>query len=168
MGADKARLPWDGEPMALVVARTLSRVCDAVSIVRRSDDGWPLPVVVDAAHEGTHPLFGVAAALAAARSEIALVLSCDVPRIRADSLWRLLESAPAVAFDGERRHPLVAALPRSWADRALAEAIAGGRARDFVASCRAVDVPASELTNVNRPGDRPGVPSGVVPPEGLR
>lgn len=156
MGADKARVLWGGEPMALVVARALAEVCGRVAIVRREDDGWPLPVVLDPAHEGTHPLFGVAAALGASRTEVAVVLACDVPRIRPATLRRLLDRAPAVAFDGDRRHPLVAAYPRAWADRALAAAIAGGRAQSFAAACRAVDVAADELANVNRPSDLTG------------
>lgn len=150
--------------MALVVAGVLAEVCGRVAIVRRRDDGWPLPVVVDPEHEGTHPLFGVAAALAASRTEVALIVSCDVPRIRPESLRRLVEGAPAVAWDGERRHPLVAAYPRTWAERARAAAIAEGRARDFAATCRAVEVAAEELANVNLPTDLPG----VARPGGLR
>lgn len=156
MGTDKARLLWQGEPMALVVARALQAVCDRVAIVRRIPDDWPLPVVLDPPHEGTHALFGVAAALGAARSELALVVACDVPQIRADSLRRLLEQAPAVAFDGERRHPLVAAYPSAWAERALSMARAGERAQDFAATCRAVAIEARELANVNHPTDLPG------------
>ncbi len=159
MGFDKARAPWHGQPLALVTAGQLAQVCARVALVRRGPpDGlpWPLPdgtqaeVVREAGPvEPPHPLRGVAAALAAARTPVALIAPCDVPRVPADVLLELLRAAPAVAAAEGRVHPLVAAFPAAWAARAATLAAEGASARAFAAPAAAVEVPAAVLVDVN-------------------
>lgn len=165
MGTDKARILLDGRPMALVVADALAAVCDRVALVRRVADAWPLEVVVDPDHEGTHPLFGVAAALEAARTERVVVAPCDVPLLTPETVARLAEG-PAVAWDGERVHPLVASYPRDWASRVLQAARAGRSARSLAEGLARIRVPVEELRNVNGPADLAAI--GLVPQGTLR
>ncbi|MFT4627897.1 MAG: molybdopterin-guanine dinucleotide biosynthesis protein A [Myxococcota bacterium] len=159
MGLDKARLAWRGQPMAVRVADTLRARCGRVALVRRGDDGLPWPgeeVVQEPAHAARHPLYGVAAALASARTDLVLVVPCDLPWLTPGALDALLPG-PAVAACAGRVHPLVAVLPRAWAADALALARAGAPARRLADRLVPVELPASDLRNVNRPEDRPGV-----------
>jgi molybdopterin-guanine dinucleotide biosynthesis protein A len=167
MGADKARVAWNGQPLALVVADHLRSVCTRVALVRRgAPDGlpWPGPdgrdvEVVSEPEDGVpHPLWGVAAALAAARTPLVLLAPCDVPWLTRSSLERLVEAAPSVAVAGGRLHPLVAVVGASSAERAHAFAREGRSARDFAAELTPVEIPTEELRNVNDPTavPRPG------------
>lgn len=159
MGFDKARAWWDGVPLALAVARSLEAVCDRVVLVRRVDDGlpWRFPdgrdaeVAWEPAGGEHHPLWGVVTALEAARTPIVLVAPCDVPGITASSWSALLAAAPSVAWDAERPHPLVAALPRELAARARELATAGAPAHALVRDLRAVRLPEAELADHDDP-----------------
>ena len=91
MGVDKARLAWQGVPMAVHMVETARHVCDRVRLVRRGgSDGMPwidrhgrtLEVLREPEHETPHPLWGVGAALAAAEGPTALLVPCDVPSER--------------------------------------------------------------------------------------
>ena len=158
MGVDKARLAWDGRPLAVVVAETLQACCERVVLVRREEDDLPWPgqeVVYEPAHPGTHPLFGVAAALEACRTSLAMILPCDVPHIRPEHL-ELLRPGPCVATVDGHLHPLVVVLPAAWSGRVLAAAEAGESARRVVSELRQVELPAEALLNVNTPEDRRG------------
>lgn len=164
MGMDKARLNWEGRPMALVVAASLAEVCGRVGLVRRRREDWPIPVVVDPEHEGTHPLFGVAAALDAATTERVVIAPCDVPRLSPASLARLVAvEGPAFAWDGTCLHPLVAVLPKAWSTRAFDAARCGESVLAFAAACVRVRVPEEELTNVNTPAALGTPKGGPVP-----
>ena len=158
MGRDKARVRVDGVPMAVRVARVLGTVCDRVALVRHEPDDWGELEVVGDPPEATdrHPLWGVVAALRAARTPMVVIASCDVPDLTEQAVRALLLQVPSVAFDGTRVHPLVAVVPASWADRAAAHAAGGQSAHDFVAGCRRVTLPAEVLRNVNLPGDLAG------------
>jgi len=169
MGVDKARVPFPGQrPMALEVAARLGEVCDRVALVRRGPpDGLPWPgveVIRDAAPDGdAHPLWGVAAALSASRSEYAVVLSCDVPFVDSASLRKLLAAAApngAVGWDGTHRHPLVAVYPRQMAVRASTWAAAGRSARSFADPCLEVLLAPERLADLDR-WDQAGRPGPV-------
>ncbi len=159
MGVDKARVPLRGQPMAMAVAQVIAEVCDRVMLVRRHpDDGLPWPgaeVVWDDAGADDalpHPLYGVARALSVARGSRALVVACDVPGLTASAVGALVNGAGrggAVAFDGERRHPLVAVFPSDWAARAAEMAICGGSVRAFAQGCPSVLLPPETLVNLN-------------------
>lgn len=160
MGVDKARIPYpNDQPMALEVAAALATVCTRVALVRRRRDGlpWPLEVITDEAGEDAHPLYGVAAALRAATTDLVLLAPCDVPHLTEEVLRTLIARAPSVA-ETDRRHPLVGVFPRSWADTALEAARQGFSAHRFVDGCAGVQVPARAVQNLNRWADvgRPG------------
>lgn len=169
MGEDKARLRFPGHrPMAVEVARALAAVCDRVVIVRRGDDGpfhdddgRVFEVLVEPDDGEPHPLRGLAVALAAARGPIALVVACDLPFVRPETLRTLAEAAlaagrPAVAGATAGPQPLLGAWPVDRAAAAARAAAAGASARSFAADARVVRIADAELRNVNRPEDRAG------------
>lgn len=168
MGVDKARIPFpERRPMALFVAERLRTVCGRVGLVRRAvADPLPWPpgteVVIDAAPEGdAHPLWGVAAALGAARTERVLVVPCDRPWLAEAALRALIDGdrgQGAVAADGQGIHPLTAVLPRAWAEQAARAAREGRSARSFVADCARVSLDPAVLADLDRWEDagRPG------------
>lgn len=167
MGFDKARAPWHGWPMAIVVAETLSLVCGRVGLVRRGPpDGLPWPwsrsppleVLREADDGPRHPLWGVATALEAARTDVVLVVPCDVPDVSSTLLQALVDGAPAVAAGDGRLHPLVGAFPRGAAARARELAAAGAPVRAFASGARVVEAPAGWLRNVNTADSLPGEP----------
>ena len=101
-GSDKSRyvLPGEGQDMLLRTLTLLRSVpgIQGLAVSCRSDqmagvkERIPADVAVidDAPHEISSPFFGVMAALAALRCPV-LVLSCDLPRMRADLLSLLVE-----------------------------------------------------------------------------
>jgi molybdopterin-guanine dinucleotide biosynthesis protein A len=159
MGTDKARAPWGTLPLAVATASSLRAVCGRVALIRRRldglpwlyEDGTPVEVVLEEVTEEEHPLWGVYTALAAAQTEIVLLAPCDVPGLSEDSLRALLCSAPGVACDGQRVHPLVAALPRSWAERARSLALQGAPAHHLVRDAHTVRLPEPELADHDDP-----------------
>jgi molybdopterin-guanine dinucleotide biosynthesis protein A len=169
MGFDKARAPWKGAepspakwtvvPLALAAAASLEPVCGRVALVRRADDGlpWPLPdgrqaeVVWERVEAEEHPLWGVATALRAAQTDPVAILACDVPGVTAASWQALVAAAPAVAWDGERVHPLVAVVPRSLAARAEELARAGAPAHRLCEGLARVRLPPEELQDHDDP-----------------
>jgi molybdopterin-guanine dinucleotide biosynthesis protein A len=162
MGTDKARLRLlGGQQMAVHIAGVVSSVCDRVALIRRDRDDWgDLEVLADPPEAGDdrHPLWGVVAACRAARTPVVVLVTCDVPAITGEALQALIDAAEpdgAVAFDGDRTHPLVAALPAGWADRALSWARDGRSVHTFVEGCRRVTLTEGVLLNVNRPEDAP-------------
>ncbi len=173
MGVDKARVAvpgiWGAVPLASLVADTLSRAgCARVSLIRRAADADPpftdgegrrLPVLREPAHAGTHPLWGVAAGLHAASSELVVFAPCDLPNLRPRHVRALLEvGGPAVAACDGHRHPLLAVLPSAWAARALELARSGGAAQRLVAQATAVELDPLALVDANRPADLPPDP----------
>lgn len=157
MGFDKARAPVRSPPvaMAAAVAESLRVHGGRVAIVRRGDDGlpWigtdgaPIEVVWERERPSTHPLYGVATALAASRTELCAIAPCDAPDLTPQVWEALFDAAPAVAWDGERVSPLVAVLWTGLADRALALAEAGAPAHALAEGLRRVALSASVLAD---------------------
>lgn len=113
MGKPKSGLQIGGESFVQIIARELAVVASKVSVVGRSDDlNSDLPVVHDV-HPGWGALGGLHAALAACKSDWALVVACDLPQVRASLFDRLLtlserfDAVAPVQPDG-RRQPLCA------------------------------------------------------------
>ncbi|HEY7029855.1 MAG TPA: molybdenum cofactor guanylyltransferase [Thermomicrobiales bacterium] len=90
MGTDKALLTLrpGGPPMAAIVASALNRLSDDVFLVsppRPQYAGVGAPLRPDLYGE-TGPLGGIASAIAHARHDFCLVVSCDMPFVNVDLL----------------------------------------------------------------------------------
>lgn len=164
MGRDKALLKTAPSDPCLAerVARELEAAgCDPVLLVGDLQALQPVgrPVVPDPPTAHHHPLRGVAAALDHARglgAELAVVVPCDTPDLRAATLSRLMATAgPAVGVAGGRLQPLLARLPTAWSARALQAAEAGASARRFVdrPEVARVEVPVAEARDLDTPAD---------------
>jgi len=167
MGVDKARVAWNGLPLALVVRRNLLAVCGRVALVRREppdelpwieEDGTEVEVISERGDREPHPLWGIETALTAARTELVLVAPCDVPFLTPASLARLAAAGPSVAVGGGRLHSLIAALDKGKAATARELAEQGFPAVDLISGLPRTKIRPRELRNVNGPDavPRPG------------
>ena len=148
--------------MAVVVGVALRRVAERVALVRRGPaDGhpwwWPDRTAVEVIREADdgerHPLWGVASALRAARTPLALVVPCDVPTLAASTIQSLASfGGPVVVRDPDRLHPLLGVFVAADAGRAEELAAAGDPVRSFVAPYATVSVDEM-VPNVNRATD---------------
>lgn len=81
MAVDKATLPFDGEPLAVRVARVLGQVCREILVA--SGDGerlsWLGVEQVTDAVPGAGPLSGIVAGLERASNPLVAVLAVDMP-----------------------------------------------------------------------------------------
>ena len=99
-GSPKALASFRGETLAERGWRLLGEVCDEVLAVGKAADRLELPFpVVDDGRESRAPVFGVIAALRAARHERCLVLPVDCPLVTPAAL-RALVAAEAVSPTG--------------------------------------------------------------------
>lgn len=153
MGRDKALLPVAGTPLAARVGQVLLDAGAAtVHLVGRQaglgDLG--LPVLVEPSHPGHHPLFGLAAALAHASGELALVAACDLVALEAGPVRQLLlHRGPVVAEDSAGRRALLAVLPTAAAAEALTMAREGGPVQPFLRRFPPRRLPDEVLRNAN-------------------
>ena len=113
MGRDKSRLLIDNDTFTQRIASEMAQVTGQVSLVGRPDQEYPGLEIVHDVHPEWGALGGVHGALAACAAEWALVVACDLPRVKAwlfDRLLTLRHGFDAVAPlqpDG-RRQPLCA------------------------------------------------------------
>lgn len=107
-GAPKALARFRGETLAARAQRLLAEVCEEVLVVGKASDGLPFPVVDDGA-ESRAPVFGLLAALRAARHDVVVALPADVPLVTPGALRALGEAGavPSTVI------PLPGAYPRS-------------------------------------------------------
>ncbi len=169
MGRDKAAIEIGGRSLAALVADELvaagadevlavggveGRAAVAPSTTRWVADDWP----------GRGPVGGVATALGTARSDVVVVVACDLPALDAATVGRLVtaladaeDADVAVARSTRGREPMIA----SWRRRARAELVrlldAGDGAGLHLAldALAAVEVSVDDavVTNLNRPED---------------
>lgn len=143
--------------MAVSVAQALMEAGLDVQLVLRKGkfSELELPVLYEPSMQGFHPLHGMLWALKSLKeNECALIAPCDMPYLRTEGIQALLTAgAPAVAFDGERVHPLLALVPSSWTERVEEVLQRGGAALEVFEHAPRVLIPAGQLVNVNRPED---------------
>jgi molybdenum cofactor guanylyltransferase len=89
MGADKASLPFGDETMLGRITRIVRTLTDDVIVVGRRDQDAS---TVHDATEDQGPLAGIATGLAASRTDLNIVIACDMPLIRTAVLQRLVEA----------------------------------------------------------------------------
>jgi molybdopterin-guanine dinucleotide biosynthesis protein A len=88
MGRDKALLDFGGQPMLERIAGELSAVASAVSLVGARQLNPSFENVPDV-HQQWGALGGIHAALAAARTDWAAVVACDLPFVTSELFERL-------------------------------------------------------------------------------
>ena len=94
---------------------------------------WQYPVISDASDDFDGPLAGILAAMDYLDTEVLLVLPCDSPLFTAAHLQQLLDGLTeqfdiAVAYDGERLHPVFLAV-RTQLKASLQAYLASGERR---------------------------------------
>ena len=170
MGSDKSRLLIDNDTFTQRIAREMAAVTGQVSLVGRPDQTYPHLAIVHDVHPEWGALGGVHGALAACAAEWALVVACDLPRVKAtlfDRLLRRRQGFDAVAPlqpDG-RRQPLCAlyrvaeCLPHSAALIERGErkpvALLQSVSTRWVQFAELADLPGAEdfFDNINTPQD---------------
>lgn len=168
MGADKAQLELDGEPVATRLATLLSALCEEVLLVGGAPpDSAPGRRVADP--DGPRSaLRGLVGALAAARAERVLVVATDLVGVTPDLLLALVAApeadvvAPRTPGGPEplcalyRREPALAEARRRLAAGQLAlHALLGALSVRWLEGddLRALDRSGRALANVNTPED---------------
>ena len=152
MGADKARLPHQGWPVAVHLVQLLERAGCRAFLVRRERDGlpWirpdgsPIEVVDEDPSLPRHPLAGVYTARVHAGAPV-FVVPCDVFGLTVDEI-RQLVTQRAVALE----HPLVGVFDASPAE--LSNAVQEGRSVRALVASRDRH-PIGEVQDRNEPGD---------------
>jgi len=166
-GTDKRFARLEGEGLARIALDKLRAVVGRGAIhvaTGRTARALPgleeVPALADAVAD-SGPLGGIVAGLRRTRTGI-LVLACDVPRVRTETLRTVLETGeggehPVAARCSGRWEPLIAYYPRSASNRLEAALRDGDRAlHRLLDELDAIPVEVSdpsELANVNTPED---------------
>ncbi|OJA05723.1 molybdenum cofactor guanylyltransferase MobA [Halomonas sp. QHL1] len=142
-GRDKGLEPFAGLPLVgHVVKRLEGQVGELLINANRNADAYRFfadrviaDLVMDGAEGGFKgPLMGIYSGLRAAKTPWLLVAPCDSPALPDDLVARMIKGIGqhdiAVAFDGERLHPVVALLRTSLADDLAATLAEGERKID--------------------------------------
>ncbi|WP_031432385.1 molybdenum cofactor guanylyltransferase MobA [Methylomarinum vadi] len=118
--ADKGLELYRHQPLVVYALQALVEVADEVLINANRNieryQAFGYPVITDLNDRFQGPLAGILAAMTVSTGNTLLVLPCDSPFIQARHLRKLLDSLnesgadAAVAFDGERLHPVFLAL----------------------------------------------------------
>ena len=168
-GQDKGLIEIAGKTMVEhVLERVRPQVATIIISANRNLDsyrGFGCPVIEDTDGDFDGPLAGIAAGLAAAKTEWVTVVPCDSPLVPQDLVARLVAAVAddphriAIAYDGEREQQLFGLLHRSRLS-ALEDYLASGErsaARWFASQGPALvdfsDCPEN-FRNINRPDDR--------------
>ena len=117
---DKGLVLYKGRPLVSYPINALSGVTELILINANRNlavyKAFGLPVIVDKSTDFAGPLAGILSAMLYTTAEILVVVPCDSPLIKAEHLHKLLKMRAktnadvAVAFDGERLHPVFLAI----------------------------------------------------------
>lgn len=117
---DKGLINYKGRPMISYAIASLAAIADQSIInANRNQEHYQqfgLPVVADQTDSFDGPLAGVLTAMIHTDADVLVVMPCDSPLIKAEHLQKLLaaraknDADVAVAFDGERLHPVFLAI----------------------------------------------------------
>jgi molybdopterin-guanine dinucleotide biosynthesis protein A len=105
-------------PIAALTAVTDESIINA-NRNREQYQAFGLPVVADQTDSFDGPLAGILTAMIYTDADVLVVVPCDSPLIKAEHLQKLLSTRAendadvAVAFDGERLHPVFLAIKTS-------------------------------------------------------
>lgn len=133
---DKGLVNFKGRPMISYAIAALSPMVDQLIInANRNIEQYRrfgLPVVADQTDSFDGPLAGVLAAMIYADADMLVVMPCDSPLVTTEHLEKLLSTRAeqnadvAVAFDGERLHPVFLAI-KSTLKNSLEAYLASGQ-----------------------------------------
>jgi len=159
MGRDKALLPFRGATLAAALAQIVREAAGSAVLV-----GHPALGGIPDRYPGEGPLGGILSALHHTSAEWNLIVACDMPRVTAPFLRRLLDQAEAAGCDvllphspGGRPEPLCAVYRRG-ARQTIENAFRTG-IRKVTLALEELDVYRLEVTeavqfqNVNTPED---------------
>jgi len=152
MGEDKALLKLNGIPLATKIANTLLRGgCSSITLVGRQPALQTLGFrTISESEQNFHPLYGVAKALQDTQSTTVLIAPCDLISLPSEAIQRLIHHGrPCVAFDGQRRHPLLAILPVVRFRQAYDLALSNSSASSLVNDLPTIQMPSEWLHNAN-------------------
>ena len=165
MGRDKALLEIDGQPLVERIALRVKEAAGSVVIVGDPEKYASLgfPVVPDRI-AGLGPLGGLLTALEESQAEWNLMVACDMPAIKANTLVRLVHAignsgyARAIVPVSERGDEPLCALYHRECLPEVRRAIASNslKMNDLTAELKAVRVTgfdAGVFSNVNRPAE---------------
>jgi len=160
MGRSKALVEFEGRPMLVRIIRRIAPVVEPIVVV--AAPGQPLPPLPDnvrVAHDavaGRGPLEGIRRGLewVEPSARAAFVVSCDVPRIRAEFVRALIERLDqddiVVPVDAQHQHVLTAVYRTHLHERIRALQEAGkSRPRDLLEVVRVARIPVDELRQVD-------------------
>ena len=135
---DKGLVKYKGRPMVSYAIAALGAVADQTLINanrnREQYEKFGLPVVADQTDSFDGPLAGVLTAMIHTEADVLIVMPCDSPLIKAEHLQKLLatraenDADVAVAFAGERLHPVFLAIKTSL-KTSLQDYLASGQRR---------------------------------------
>lgn len=113
---DKGLIPFRGKPMISYAIAAMQPVVDSLLINANRNlecyQKFGFPVISDATDSFDGPLAGVLTAMQQCTTALLLVMPCDSPLLATADLQRLLNACAmtqadiAVAFDGQRLHPV--------------------------------------------------------------
>ncbi len=132
---DKGLIEFRGKPLISYAITAMSPMVEQVIInANRNHEHYQkfgCPVISDQTETFDGPLAGVLTAMIASQADVLLVMPCDSPLIKTDHLEQILQAREdakadiAVAFDGQRLHPVFLALSVDLKD-SLNEYLSGG------------------------------------------
>lgn len=138
---DKGLIDYHNRPMVSYAVDAMSQVASVVFINANRNlseyRAFGYEVISDQTDTFDGPLAGMLTAMAHAETNILCVMPCDSPLIKAEHLNKLLTALVdnnadiAVAFDGERIHPVFLALKKSLQDSLNSYLLAGNRKIDL-------------------------------------
>jgi len=120
---DKGLIDYHNRPMVSYAVDAMAQVASTVFINANRNipeySRFGYPVISDQTDSFDGPLAGMLSAMNHAKTDVLCVMPCDSPLIRAEHLTKLIDVLTennadiAVAFDGERIHPVFLALKTS-------------------------------------------------------
>lgn len=116
---DKGLILYNNRPLVSYALQAMAPLTEELFIsANRNQDQYRqlgYPVIADNNECFDGPLAGILAAMQAVRNPVLLIMPCDSPLLTCEHVQRLLAAVTegieiAVAFDGERLHPVFAVL----------------------------------------------------------
>lgn len=161
---DKGLVCYHGHPLVSYAVTALKPLVDDIIInANRNHQQYQqlgLPVFADQTDSFDGPLAGILSAMLHTEAELLLIVPCDAPLMQTQHLQKLLNTCAsldtdiAVAFDGERLHPVFLALHRRI-QTSLQDYLSSGqrKVQTWLALHNTVQVDFSEsleiFTNIN-------------------